>query len=64
MKKYEMGEQITSLDELAKQELIYIWGEIKNVAWWQNYNFSVLNRWCQMGGIRKAIKIESEKKNE
>jgi hypothetical protein len=59
MKKYEMGETITSLDELATQELVYIWGEIKNVAWWQNYNFSILKKWCEMGGMRKAVKKEN-----
>ena len=52
--KYHPGEQITSLDELANQEFVYIRDKIYHRGWWQSLQFSYVKRHMDGGYIRKA----------
>ena len=53
-RKYSPGELITSLDELATQEFIYIHDKIYHRGWWQSLQFSFVKRHMDAGFIRKA----------
>lgn len=59
-KKYKMGEPITSLDELAKQEFVYVHGRINHNGWVQSMQFRLLRTYIENEYIRYAIKIEQE----
>ena len=61
MSKYRIGDKLDSLDSLMLEDVVYIWGKIKNKAWYQNYSICILHTWLYMGGLRKAIKTEEEK---
>mgnify|MGYP007026706845 CR=1 FL=1 len=67
MKKYEMGEIITSLDELAKQDSVYLFvrggrnehWKYQCHGWFVSFQFNyVINKLCK-GDFRYAIKKES-----
>ena len=53
-RKYQPGVEITSLDELATQEFIYIHDKIYHRGWWQSLQFSFVKRKMDSGFIRKA----------
>ena len=53
-RKYTKGDAITSLDELAAQEFVYIHDKIYHRGWWQSLQFSFVKRKMDAGCIRKA----------
>lgn len=57
---YQKGEKITSLDELMKQEFIYLNDKILNKGWFQNWQMHWAEIWIKRGHITKAIKIEGD----
>lgn len=61
-RKYIKGEPITSLEELDKYNGWVIWGErTTHVSVIKNLPFHLASRSIMHGGIRKAIKKESDK---
>lgn len=56
-RKYHPGEVITSFDELATQEFIYIHDKIYHCGWWQSLQFSFLKYRMDRGFIRKAERV-------
>ena len=53
-RKYYPGKVISSFDELAAQEFIYIHDKIYHRGWWQSLQFSFIKRKMDDGCIRKA----------
>ena len=56
-RKYQQGNVISSLDELAVQELVYINGKIYHFGWWSSMQFRLMKRLMDDGHIRKAERI-------
>ena len=56
-RKYHPGEVISSLDELAAQEFVYIHDKIYHRGWWQSLQFSFVKRKTDAGCIRKAERV-------
>lgn len=56
-RKYQQGNVISSLDELAVQELVYINGKIYHYGWWASMQFRLVKRLMDDGHIRKAERI-------
>lgn len=56
-RKYRPGGTITSLDELATQEFVYIHDKIYHRGWWQSLQFSFVKRKLDGGFIRKAERV-------
>lgn len=59
-RKYQPGEVITSLDELAAQEFIYIRHKIYHCGWWQSLQFNFLKCHMDAGYIRKAERVTED----
>ena len=59
-RKYSPGEVISSLDELAVQEFVYIHDKIYHRGWWQPLQFSFVKRKMDAGCIRKAERAEED----
>lgn len=60
-RKYRKGEKITSLDELAKQEFIYVFDKITHTGWFTSWQFRLAIRYIQRGCLYYANKCtESE----
>jgi hypothetical protein len=59
-RKYHPGEIITSLDELATQEFIYIHDKIYHCGWWQSLQFRFLKYRMDRGYIRKAERVSED----
>lgn len=59
-RKYKPGDVITSLDEMAAQELVYWRESIVNRGWFQNWQISFTQYQLYAKLIRKAIRIEEE----
>ena len=53
-RKYQPGNVISSLDELASQELVYIHGKIYHCGWWASMQFRLVKRLMDACHIRKA----------
>ena len=56
-RKYQPGNVISSLDELASQELVYIHGKIYHCGWWASMQFRLVKILMYGGHIRKAERI-------
>jgi hypothetical protein len=56
-RKYRPGEVIVSLDELAKQEFVYIHHKIYHWGWWQSLQFRFIKSKLEAGCIRKAERV-------
>ena len=61
-RKYQPGNAISSLDELASQELVYIRGKIYHCGWWASMQFRLVKRLMDDGHIRKAERIDEDGK--
>ena len=61
-RKYQPGNVISSLDELASQELVYIHGKIYHCGWWASMQFRLVKRLMDDGRIRKAERIDEDGK--
>lgn len=57
-RKYHKGEPITSLDELAKQELIYFFDIITHCGWFMSWQFRLAERYIKRGMLFYAVKNE------
>jgi hypothetical protein len=57
-RKYRKGDKITSLDELVKQEFVYVHGKITHVAWAKSWQVSLALMYIERGSIYYAEKIE------
>ena len=53
-RKYAKGSAITSLDELAHQEFVYIWDKIYHAGWFMSLQLSLLKRYIERGVVFKA----------
>ena len=53
-RKYKVGKKITSLDELIKQEFVYIYSKIYHQGWWKSYQFNYIIGCLARGVIYKA----------
>lgn len=66
MKKYKMGDIITSLDELAKQESIYMFvrggynehWKYQSRGWFMSFQFNYILNKMIFGDFRYAVKQE------
>lgn len=56
-RKYRPGLVITSLDDLAKQEFVYIHNKIYHSGWWQSLQFRFIKSKLEAGCIRKAERV-------
>lgn len=56
-RKYRKGAKITSLDELAKQEFIYINDKITHNGWFMSWQFALAARYIQRGALYYAEKV-------
>ena len=56
-RKYQKGEKITSLDELAKQEFIYVNNQITHVGWFASWQLRFVMRLLKAGWLYYAEKI-------
>lgn len=54
--KYQPGAQIISVDELMKQDLVYMHGRIWNMAWLINLQVGWIARQVYHGHVRYAIR--------
>ena len=64
MKKYKVGKRIKSLNQLMKQELIYVkygysnepyYFRILHCGWFQNYQFRLIVNYLKCGKLYKAV---------
>jgi hypothetical protein len=66
MKKYKVGKRIKSLNQLMKQELIYVkygyYFRILHWGWFQNYQFRLIVNYLKCGKLYKAIPTKEYKK--
>lgn len=60
-RKYQMGERITSLDELVKQEFVYCHGKITHAGWARSWQIGLALRYISVGALHYAVKLEDEK---
>lgn len=57
---YQKGEKITSLDELMKQEFVYMRHKITHKGWFFSWQIRLMKNWIDLGWIYKAEKIEGD----
>ena len=62
-RKYHKGGKITSLDELAKQEFIYLWDKITHNGWFGSWQFSLARRYIERGCLYYAERITDDERN-
>ena len=60
-RKYQKGERITSLDELGKQEFIYLFDTITHRGWFQRWQITLALRYIERGWLYYAIKVGETK---
>lgn len=61
-RKFSKGAQITSLDELAKQEFVYFFDKITHHGWFGSWQFSLARRYIERGVLFYAERIEEHEK--
>ena len=54
-RKYQKGEKITSLDELAKQEFIYFHDKITHNGWFTSWQFRMAKSFIDRGVLYYAV---------
>lgn len=59
-KKYRKGKQITSLDELSKQEFIYFHHKITHCGWFMSWQFRLAKMYIDKGWLYYAEKVVDE----
>ncbi len=59
-RKYRKGELITSLDELAEQEFIYLGNVIYHMGWFQNWSLIRMHHLVKNRVLYKAIRKKFE----
>ena len=57
MKKYTRGKQIPSIEELVKQEFIYVNNTITHRGWFMSWQISLAKRFLESGCLFYAEKI-------
>lgn len=62
-RKYRKGDKITSLDELVKQEFVYVFDRINHIAWVKSWQVSLALRYIERGQLYYAEKIEEDTDN-
>lgn len=55
-RKYRKGGPILSLDEFARQELVYVDHKITHCGWFQSWQFGYTKRMMEQGRVCYAIK--------
>lgn len=60
-KNYEAWKEITSLDELAKQDMVFFNGQLVHHAWFMSWQFRTAERAMKLGLIKYAIKKKENK---
>lgn len=64
-RKYRRGKQITSLDELSKQEFIYFFDKITHNGWFMSWQFRLAKRYLDRGYLYYAERIpNTERRNQ
>jgi hypothetical protein len=63
-KKYKIGDVISSLDELAEQEFVFVNEKIYHRGFFGSWQFRFCMAKVQNGNVRKAVKISSKKKTQ
>lgn len=58
-RKFVKGDQITSLDELVKQEWIYVFDKITHNGWFMSWQFRMAKTYIDRGCLFYARKNES-----
>lgn len=56
-RKYRKGKQITSLDELYKQEFIYFHHKITHCGWFRSWQFRLAQTYIDRGWLYYAEKV-------
>ena len=59
-RKFEEGEQITSLEELLKQKWVMWYHNTRHIEVIKNAQLSTVLKWLDNGAFHKAIRKESE----
>lgn len=59
-RKYRKGAKITSLDELAKQEFIYLSDKIFHAGWFSSWQFWLAKMYIDRGWLYYAEKEGEE----
>ena len=62
-RKYRKGDKITSLDELAKQDFIYVFHKITHHGWFGSWQFSLAWRYIERGCLYYAERITDDERN-
>jgi hypothetical protein len=57
-RKFVKGDPITSLDELVKQEWIYVFDKITHNGWFMNWQFRMAKTYMERGYLFYARKNE------
>ena len=57
-RKYRKGEQITSLDELMKQEFVYVFDKITHIGWFGSWQVRLAQNFINRGLVYYAVKNE------
>jgi len=62
-RKYERGEPITSLDELAEQDFVYWHDKVTPRGWFMSWQLKMTCDALKRGVIYKALKIKEDESN-
>ena len=54
--KYRIGRQITSLDEIAKQEFVYWNNKLTPAGWFMSWQLRVVEHYLAEGCLNYALK--------
>ena len=58
---YRKGEQITSLDELSKQEIIYFRHKVTHCGWFMSWQLQTTKKFMELGYLYYAEKVGDDK---
>lgn len=58
--KYKKGALITSLDELASQELVYVNDKITHCGWFLSWQFRLAKDYIERGVLYRADRRDEE----
>lgn len=60
-RKYQKGEQITSLDELCRQEYVYFFDKITHRGWFKSWQIRLALIYIECGYLHYALKVGETK---
>lgn len=63
-RKYRKGLQITSLEELAKQDFIYFFDKITHRGWFMSWQFRLAQSYLQRGYLYYALPNDDMRKED